>query len=313
MGKIFKVETIDGNISYDERKINTIEILNPFAGYLEFLDHQSLTQWFFEVYPLTHAHFIAFDTDFPIDKLKEADIFYTTQSYTFQDLGNKWTYGEKSELQYKPLTSEDEFDVNVSDGWFSAKFTWDKIQSSKEFKNNYTLSSEAQKELDKTKWVLVFLTTPFTRSEKGSLSGHIIEEKGTRVSDVTILRLKFVTAGKTYNLGAVSDKVTESDRPSGGAKDLGWLDLLCKWLEQVTGVPAWVWKIIICALPFVILLPILSAIFPVFGSILSIVLKAIGTAFVWLFKGVWWLVCLPFRGIAALVRKIRNKGEQSHA
>lgn len=124
---------------------------------------------------------------------------------------------------------------------------------------------------------------------------------------------KFVTAGKTYNLGAVSDKITGGDEPSGGAPDLGWFDLLCKWLEQVTGVPAWVWKIIICALPFVILLPILSAIFPIVGQILSAVLKGIGTAFVWLCKGVFWIICLPFKGIAALVRKIRNKGEQSHA
>ena len=313
VGKVFKAEMIDGNVSYDERRINTIEILNPFVGHLEFLDNQSLTQWFFDVYPLTHAHFIAFDTDFPIDKLKEVDVSYITQSYKFEDLGNKWTYGKESEPQDKTLTSEDKFDVNISNGWFSANFTWNKIQRSVDFKNNYTLSSDAQKEIAKTKWVLIFLTTPFTVSEKGTLAGHVITEEGTKVSKVTILRLKFVTAGKTYNLGAVSDKITGGDEPSGGAPDLGWFDLLCKWLEQVTGVPAWVWKIIICALPFVILLPILSAIFPIVGQILSAVLKGIGTAFVWLCKGVFWIICLPFKGIAALVRKIRNKGEQSHA
>jgi len=136
--------------------------------------------------------------------------------------------------------------------------------------------------------------------------GHYTDY-GTRVSNATVLRLKFVTAGKSYNLGAVSDKVTEGDNPSVGAPDLGWFDLLCKWVEQVTGAAAWVRKIIICALPFVILLPIFSAIFPVVGQILSAVFKAIATAFVWLCKGVVWLICLPFNGIAALVRKIKER------
>ena len=43
------------------------------------------------------------------------------------------------------------------------------------------------------------------------------------------------------------------------------------------------------------------------GQILTVVLKAIGIAFVWLCKGLWWLICLPFRGIAALVRKIKKE------
>ena len=77
----------------------------------------------------------------------------------------------------------------------------------------------------------------------------------------------------------------------------------------MTGVPAWVWKIIICALPFVIVLPILATVFPIVGQVLLWIVKGIGVAFMWLCKGVFWVVSLPFRGIAALVRKIKEKGD----
>lgn len=67
--------------------------------------------------------------------------------------------------------------------------------------------SAALAEVKKTKWVLLFLETPFRVSEKTTLAGHEEIEEGTLVSDVTILRLKFVTAGKTadYNVFACYD------------------------------------------------------------------------------------------------------------
>ncbi len=223
-----------------------------------------------------------------------------------------YSYGDRSDLQRLTLTGEQE-GGNAGDGFMGIKYTWKRIQTSADFKKTVELSGDALTEVNKTKWVLIFLETPFEESEVATMAGHEKRQNGTMVSDVTILRLKFVTKGVTYNLGTVSDKVTEGEKPSGGAKKLGWLDLLCKWLEQVTGVPALVWKIIICALPFVILLPILSAVFPVVGQALAAVFKGVGLGIVWLFKGLWWLVCLPFRGIAALVRKIKEKKEENSA
>ena len=253
-------------------------------------------------------HFIAFDTDFPIDTLQEADISYYTQSYKHSRLKHEWTYGDKVKVPNITLTGE-QTGGNEADGFLGIRYTWKRIQKSADFQKSVDLSEEAQKEVDKTKWVLVFLETPFTEQKVSTLAGHDTVQKGTKVSEVTILRLKFVTGGKTYNLGAVSDKVTEGDHPVGGAPQLDWLDRLCMWLEQVTGVPATVWKIIICALPFLILLPILAAVFPVVGQILSVALKGIGIAFVWLCKAVFWVISLPFRGIAALIEKIRGKGD----
>ena len=305
VGKVFKAESIDGDIKYSVRDTSVIQIQNPFAGYLQYWD--GLHWDFINGGKYTDAHFIAFDTDLPIDTLQEADISYYTQPYTWQT-GNGYTYGNKSEMQYLPLTGEQE-GGNAGDGFLGVKYTWKRIQRSEDFNNSVDLDEAARKEVDKTKWVLVFLETAYTERQIDTFGGRQITRTGTRVSEVTILRLKFVTAGKTYDLGTVSDKVTEGNNPSGGAHELGWLDLLCKWLEQVTGVPAWVWKIIICALPFVIVLPILATVFPIVGQVLLWIVKGIGVAFMWLCKGVFWVVSLPFRGIAALVRKIKEKGD----
>ncbi|WP_251548495.1 hypothetical protein [Pumilibacter intestinalis] len=303
VGKVFKTETADGDVKYSVKNVNVIQIKNPFAGYLQYWD--GLHWDYINGGKYTDVHFIAFDTDLPIDTLQEADVSYYTQPYTWQT-GNGYTYGNKSEMQYLPLTGEQE-GGNAGDGFLGVKYTWKRIQRSEDFNKAVNLDEAASSEVSKTKWVLVFLETAYTERQIDTFGGRQITRTGTRVSEVTILRLKFVTAGKTYDLGTVSDKVTEGNNPSGGAHELGWLDLLCKWLEQVTGVPALVWKIIICALPFIIALPILATVFPIVGQVLLWIVKGIGVAFVWLCKGIWWLISLPFRGIAALIRKIRDK------
>lgn len=306
VGKLYMVETVDDVATYSCEKVDVITILNPYAGFLRY-DEGLHWDFIFNTTHATDVHFIAFDTDFPIDTLQEADISYYTQPYIWKSLSTGgWTYGDKSDIQYMTLTGEQE-GGNAGDGFMGIKYTWKRIQRAENFKQSVSLNDEAQQAVDKTKWVLVFLETPFTQSQATTWAGDQVTEKGTKVSEVTILRLKFVTAGKTYNLGTVSDKITEGDKPGGGAHGLGFLDTLCKWLEQVTGLPAWAWKIIICALPFVIALPILSAVFPVVGQILFAILKGLGTAFLWLLKGLWWLICLPFKGIAALARTIQER------
>ena len=45
-----------------------------------------------------------------------------------------------------------------------------------------------------------------------------------------------------------------------------------------------------------VVLLVLSLIFPPFAQIMLVVLK-----------GIWWVICLPFKGIAALVERIKDK------
>ncbi len=78
VGKVYKLETQDGGIKYSCEKVDVVRIQNPFAGYLSYYDGLKW-DFLFNVAHFTDVHFIAFDTDFPIDTLQEADISYYTK------------------------------------------------------------------------------------------------------------------------------------------------------------------------------------------------------------------------------------------
>ena len=116
------------------------------------------------------------------------------------------------------------------------------------------------------------------------------------VHDVTILRLKFKSNGDCYNLGAVSDKVTERpddpDNINTNEKE-GFFE----WLADLLGIPVWLVKLIfslIIIFPILgIALPLLASAVPIVGTVLSVILKAL-----------WWIISAPFRFIAWIIRKI---------
>ena len=53
-----------------------------------------------------------------------------------------------------------------------------------------------------------------------------------------------------------------------------------------------------------VIITVLSIIFPVVRTALKAIFFAIGKVF----KGIWWVICLPFKAVAALVK--RNKGKK---
>lgn len=301
VGKCFIAKTENGVVSYSYKNEQVIQILNPYSDYLRYNDGYHFGfingHWSY-----TDVHYIAFDTDLPIDKLMEADVSFWIQPYSGKVPHLSL---EGSRTEHEPITVRgEEKGGNAADGWFSKVYEWERIQRVEDFIKMDGLRDETIENVKNLKWVLMFYETEVTR-HSGNVQGQWYDD-GTFVTDVTILRLKFMTAGKVYNLGAVSDKVTGDNKP--GNFNTDELASLWEWLARVTGVPQWVWKLIAALIPICILLPVLSLIFPVVGQVLLVAMKAVGKALLWLVKGVWWLVCLPFKGIAALVRKVR--GEQ---
>lgn len=110
----------------------------------------------------------------------------------------------------------------------------------------------------------------------------------TLIGDVTILRLKFVTGGVTYNLGVVDNKQTGGSDPVNHTETKIGLNSTFSW--------------ILLAILFVVLLIVLLPFLP---TILSVIVKVI----VWILKAVVWIVALQFRGIAALIRAIKERKE----
>lgn len=222
VAKQYCFTTKDGQPYVEVVDIQTIEVTDKFVGFVRYSDG-------FKLYVgACDSHFVAFNTDKPMDKLLEADVYYTSQSYSYSFVtlvGESHTFGEKQD-NYAYLTYTDRVEHNGG-GLFAGTYTWDRIETVDEFisenegwQNVYSgaiidinvgseITEEGKAALKGKKWVLRFAETGYSlNSGYGSVTSF-----STLVGDVTILRLKFETNGEVYNLGVIDNKQTGSDKP----------------------------------------------------------------------------------------------------
>lgn len=193
--KLYKAVTEDGVISYFSKDTETVKIINPFFDFLRYSNG-------FKLYKDScDSHYVAFSTDKQIDTLLEATVTYSSQSCTNR-MGSK-SYGTKYEHTVN-LTGE-QTGSNSANGWFAHQYEWERIQSVEEFTLTEDLTQSAYDKVCNSQWVLRFCETDYKWYRPPASPGGYYVEEYTEISNVTILRLKFETAGKTYNLGAVSD------------------------------------------------------------------------------------------------------------
>ena len=202
--------------------IETIVVTDKFVGFVRYPDG-------FQLYVgACDSHFVAFNTNKPMDKLLEADVYYTTQEYSSSwaaFVGENETFGEKAD-KYAYLKYTDKVE-HTGSGWFAGTYKWDRIQTVDDFiksedreqifsgaiidvKISSKLTDSALAELQGKKWVLRFVETDYSLwSGQGSYGTF-----STIVGEVTILRLKFETDGITYNLGVIDNKQSGNKEPS---------------------------------------------------------------------------------------------------
>lgn len=311
--KLFTACTVNDTVTYSCEQSNVIEVTDKYVGFVRYLENR---YWLGK--NLIDCHFVAFNADMKIDRLYQADVEWdyqpkktTTTSISGgagmppQNISNTEDDGDGGHTG-KTVSYDENVDINTVDFFKWETHSWLRVQTSAEFlESEEDLYPEAVERIEKMQWVLRFTETPFTVESINFGTANVT--KFMDISSVTILRLYFITNGEVYNLGVVDNKQTGSgnpDNPVGGLDgSLDWLEALCQWLESVTGVPALAWKIIFCAIPFIILLPILAAIFPVVGQVLLMLVKGLCLAVKYLFIGLWWIICLPFKGIVALIKR----------
>ena len=267
--------------------IETIVVTDKFVGFVRYKDG-------FKLYVgACDSHFVAFNTDKPIDKLLEADVYYTTQPYSWLfaiGVGQRETFGDKQD-NYAYLKYTDKVE-HSGGGLFAGTYKWDRIQSVEDFvkgenreniyygailnvKVSTKLTDEALNELKDKKWVLRFTETSYTLNSGGNGS---TSERSTLVGDVTILRLKFETDGITYNLGVIDNKQTESREPSNSTStSVGINDIP----HIGKGIP----YILMLALLLLLLVPLLP----------------------YVVKLILWLIFLPFKGISRLNTYLKRR------
>ena len=278
--------TINGNPYVNCVDIETIVVTDKFVGFVRYMDG-------FKLYVgACDSHFVAFNTDKPMDKLLEADVYYTTQSYAsgwVMFAGTSEEFGEKSD-NYAYLKYTDKVEHNGG-GLFAGTYTWERIQTVEDFianenrdniyhgaiidvKYSTKLTDAAMQELQGKRWVLRFTETDYTFWSGDGAYGSF----ATIVGDVTILRLKFETDGITYNLGVIDNKQTGGKEPSNETEIEVTLNKRGKTL---------LWLLLLILL-IVLLAPVLP----------------------YVLRAIVWIISLPFKLIAAIVKAIRRRRQQ---
>ena len=286
VSKQYAFGTINGKPYVNCVDIDTIVVTDKFVGFVRYENGFTLYN------SACDSHFVSFNTDKPIEKLLEADVYYTTQSYNWNwtaFVGEKETFGTKQD-NYSYLKYTDKVE-HTGEGWFAGTYKWDRIQTVDDFisgenrenifhgavldvKVSTKLTDSALNELKGKKWVLRFTETAysFTPDYTGTGSQY---SSSTVVGDVTILRLKFETDGITYNLGTIDNKQTGGKDPSNSTDIDVSLNDTGKKLAAL----------IMLILAIILLAPVLP----------------------YVLKAVVWIVMLPINGIAALIKAIKRK------
>ena len=285
VNKQYAFGTINGKSYVSCVDIETIVITDKFVGFVRYKDG-------FKFYVgVCDSHFVAFNTEKPIDKLLEADVYYTTQEYSWgfaPGVGESETFGAKAD-KYAYLKYTDKVE-HTGDGLFAGTYKWDRIQTIDDFikgedreniyhgavidvKTSSKLTDDTLSELKGKKWVLRFTETNFELG--GSSLTGATWRYSTIVGDVTILRLKFEADGITYNLGVIDNKQSGSSEPAN--------ETSTDFSLNNNG------RIVLYLLMLVLFIVLCYPVLP------------------YIAKAIVWLLSLPAKGIAALIELIKKK------
>lgn len=297
VGQLWQSATINDEVVYMMTEVETIEITDKFVGFVFYKENNGV------LWPNNtsyDSHFVAFSTDRDIDRLLEAEVYYTTQKFYYGTINKSDVNGCKDLVENKTeLTYTDKTSVTVNTSLFHQhSFSWERISTVDKFiedvnfKNTYkngllntTVVSKVSdvdiNNLKECQWVLRFFESEvdycFAPPHLGFDSSEITSR--TAVRDVSILRLKFETDGVVYNLGVIDNKQSGSDSP---INSFDIKNSLRKLSDEE--------KLIVLIVFIFICLILLYIFLPVFRDIIH----CIGVGFVYFMKGLWWLITAPF-------------------
>lgn len=251
IGKKYEFTTVGGDVDYIEKDIETIEVTSQ---YIAFLRYKTYAGYQLSNDEYLDRHFIAFSTNYDIDRLMSVEIKFkvyerTTEYYTidaFIDFfkygrildSTQYPYNEKGVDEHRIIENE-EYEIKNNIFNPSGGTKWSRIEKADEFiqstspgienifdTNILVLDENAKNIISQQDWVINFYETK---------SWKISDEMGysavsKRVSEVLLLRLEFESAGRYYNLGVVADKQTGSDKPAGYAGYEQWFEKIIQLL-----------------------------------------------------------------------------------
>lgn len=337
----FKFETqANGTINVEFVGTKVITIISKYCGFVRYKTN-SRPSWVDFHYGggYKDRHFIAFSTDINMDRLMEADVYYSKETRSIRKYAGQITYVDSPNNTGKvsvTKTLNGELEEVGEEGssffgmWVNQKYNFYNIEDITTFSQEFTrdrnlvtffkagyfgtsipeeITEEGLNEISDKEWVLSYDVTDY--SEQGSSATGSIYYDDTVCGDVTILRLKFITDGVTYNLGVVDNKTNEDTKPINNVSK-GWSagewsayrigqvagflrDFLIKPADKLWDKIKAFWdkyKFWIITAIVLILLFTFSPLLSFITLVLKIIIK---------------IIIMPFKGIFALIK--RNKKE----
>ena len=294
VGQQWYAHDINDTKVYEMNTFNTLEVDTVFNGTITFSNgitwgslvglNEKCDAWFY-----------CFNVeDYVVKHIYDADISYSRRhvkeeiAYLPDYLGGnqvEYTYSNVLENQTITLYDTDVFTFEGT-GLFSRSYSWNRIMSSDDFvatvlDQGGRLSESVQVTIKESQWVFCYLETP--RSESDSLDHLNSTYEYEDIYDVGLLRLHFMdTNQKVYDLGVVNsltDPDNVSDITFEPVKDA--LEAFFDKFVKVIGIIVLIILLVVC----------LNFIGP------------ISTLFSYLFKGLIFVVTLPFKLIKWLFKK----------
>ena len=266
------------------------------------------------LYNYGNAHFVSFNVEeYVIKRIYDADVTYKSRDITlYYGAFRPDDYYGDYEQHTVTLRENDTASFNGT-GWLGQTVEWNRISKSSDFIANLEKQkvdvSVCKEAVLSSQWTFAFCETPKSIT---AVTGMTIDSY-TEISEVAVLRLHFLDdRDREYNLGVVSNVVTEDDIPGGSfvpievAIDELWSDVL----EFFSDMLGWVIGIALLVLGVIAVAIFAPWIFSLIGkgflaackfalSILRVVLK-------WGWKIIVFIICFPWNFIFKLFKK-KNK------
>ena len=291
VGKCWSASWYNGNLFYVVNSTYFADVEITAVGSVRFSDG-----FFLNITKCTDAHFVAFKiNNFDVEKIYSLTVRYVQQSY--REEWNGWntssSLGEKQIIE-DDIYAEQSGSVDAN-GWFGTgyEYSWDRILVSDDFQakisdwTNEGIDFSSGTGLDSSEFVCLFKETGYFRSPLAESVGY---EDSTRITEVGLLRLHFVdSSGKTYNLGVVSDIVSDDGVPDYIVDELD--NLQNKMEDFFDGFDDLLHFLLLIVLVVLVILVITKLVIP-FGKMLFVGIK-----------GFFEILFYPFKRLFEILRK----------
>lgn len=207
VNQVWTVSEGDNTLSYTCQEMQSALITDKVLGYVPFLHTIDGATKFYQ-----DSHFVAFNTDIPIDHLLGIKVSYKGTYYDEYRSGNFPPFSKEKIYSFsdeKWIYSDDSNQTTSSEYLFwkiGKDRVWDSIRSSSDFISNlgdsdYYIES-GEDLLANTSWVVDYVNTDRNFTSYATVLDHL---QYATINSMTILQLYYEVGGYTYNIGVIDN------------------------------------------------------------------------------------------------------------